>query len=110
MIFENDLFIRPDGGFKDFPGQVVKYKDTIDIPYVTDDGTKDSNYETTQTKDFTHTLKINPVTDKPELKIESISDLTNSEVNGTKVSIKNSTASFTVNTKTTSIDTDGTLN
>ncbi|MCT7528383.1 hypothetical protein N5T79_04440 [Aliarcobacter cryaerophilus] len=70
-------------------------------------GTKDSNYETTQTKDFTHTLKINPVTDKPELKIESISDLTNSEVNGTKVSIKNSTASFTVNTKTTSIDTDG---
>ncbi|MGJ0314897.1 hypothetical protein [Aliarcobacter cryaerophilus] len=70
-------------------------------------GTKDSNYETTQTKDFTHTLKINPVADKPELKIESISDLTNSEVNGTKVSIKNSTASFTVNTKTTSIDTDG---
>ncbi|MCR1815794.1 Ig-like domain-containing protein, partial [Aliarcobacter butzleri] len=69
-------------------------------------GSKDVNYETTKTQNFTHKLTITPVTDKPELKIESI-NLTNSEVSGTKVLIKDSTASFTVNTKTTSVDTDG---
>ncbi|MCT7493453.1 hypothetical protein [Aliarcobacter cryaerophilus] len=68
---------------------------------------KNVNYEATKTENFTHKLTITPVTDKPELKIESINDLTNSEVSGTKVLIKDSTASFTVNTKTTSVDTDG---
>ncbi|MCG3714480.1 hypothetical protein L5F64_02725 [Aliarcobacter butzleri] len=70
-------------------------------------GNTNSNYVATKEQIFEHKLTINPVTDKPELKIESINDLTNSEVSGTKVLIKDSTASFTVNTKTTSLDTDG---
>ncbi|WP_257118928.1 hypothetical protein, partial [Aliarcobacter vitoriensis] len=67
---------------------------------------KDVNYETVKTDTFTHKLTITPVTDQPELKIESIDKLSNSVVNGTKILIKAENASFTLNTKTTSEDID----